>query len=244
MRCLMETAPLRSYREEFAKRAEWRREDERRLDQIKMKEEQDKKKEREREADQDAILDTMMVVLVTETEIADFNVKLDAYDTATVEALMENEEALAKVREDIRIMLDKAYVLPDGRRVFKTEDGTRVFDEHGVEVENIDPNEIEDERPRWERFSERLEAHENLIEERKGLVEFQEQLDEVREEANEDGLTKAELEELEKRLEENAPDAVKAKMAEDGPEQDAEVAAAPKPETTFRPAGKLDMPAL
>ena len=38
--------------------------------------------------------------------------------------------------------------------------------------------------------------------------------------------------------------AVKAKMAKDGPEQDAEIAAAPKPDTAFRPAGKLDMPAL
>lgn len=244
MRCLMETAPLRSYREEFAKRAEWRREDERRLDQIKLKEDKDKKEERDREAEQEALLDSFVVVMATEVEITDFNVKLNTYDTATVEALMENEEALAKVREEMRIMLDKAYVLPDGRKVFKTEDGARVFDEHGVEVKDFDPKTIEDWRPRHEGYQSIVKQFDGLTEERKELVEFQGQLDEVRDDANEDGLTKAELEELEKRLEENVPDAVKAKMANDGPEQDAEVAAAPKPETTFRPAGKLDMPAI
>lgn len=243
MRGLMETTPLRSYREEFAKRAEWRREDERRLDQIKQKEEKDKKEEQEREAEQEAFLDTAMVVLATEPEIADFNVRLDTYDAATVEALMKNEEALAKVREEVRIMLDKAYVLPDGRKVFKSEDGTRVFDEHGAEVKNIDPHEIEDWRPKHEEFQKFAAEGEALEDERKELVQFQEELDEARDDVNDGDLTKAELEEIKKRLEENAPDAVKAKMAKAEPAQEAEVAA-PKVDMAFRPAGKLNMPAL
>jgi len=239
----METAPLRSYREEFAKRAEWRREDERRFDQAKLKEEKEKKEERERVADQEALLDTAIAVLATDTQVADFNVQLDHYDAATVEALTENGEALAEIREEMRIMLDKAYVLPDGRKVFKTEDGTRVFDEHGVEVEDVDPETIEDWRPKHEEFQKFVAEGEALEEERKELVEFQGQIDEAREKANEDGLTKAELEEIKKRLEENAPDAVKAKMAIGEPAQDAEMAA-PKADAAFRPAGKLDMPAI
>lgn len=241
----METTPLRSHRQEFAKRAEWRREDERRLDQIKQKEEKDRKEEREQNAEQEAFFDTAMLVIATETEIADFNVKLDTYDAVTVEALMENEEALVKVREEMRIMLDKAYVLPDGRKVFKTEDGTRVFDEKGVEVKDFDPKTIEDWRPRHEGYQSIVQQFDTLSEERKELVEFQEKLDKTREGANEDGLTKAELDDLEKRLEENVPDAVKAKLAKDGPEQTAELdVAAPKSEAAFRPAGKLDMPAI
>ncbi len=145
---LMEPAPLRFYRIEFAKRAEWRGEDERRaLDQFKQKQKDDRKHEREHEAEQNAFVDMAFVVMATDTELADFNVTLDAYDAATVDALMENEEHLKAVRQELKILLDQAYVLPDGRRVFKTEDGTRVFDEQGVEVKDIDPDAIEDWRP-------------------------------------------------------------------------------------------------
>ena len=235
----MEAAALSMFREEFANRAKWRPEDERRaFDQIKKEERDDK---REREADE--AMDYAVAVLATETEIADFNVKLDTYDAATVEALMDNEEALGAVRERIQIMLDNAYVLPDGRKVFKTEDGRRIFDERGQEVKDFDPNEIEESRPRWERFSEELEAADRLGQEREELVKYQNLLDKTREDANEDGLTKAELDDLEKRLQENVPDAVKRKLANEEPasvsKQEVAHDAAP-----FKPAGKLDMPSL
>lgn len=55
---------------------------------------------------------------------------------------MQNGRALERVQEDLRIMVDKAYVLPDGRRVFKTEDGMRVFDEHGEEIKGFDPDPV------------------------------------------------------------------------------------------------------
>lgn len=57
------------------------------------------------------------------------------------------------------------------------------------------------------------------------------------------GMSRDRLKELRRQLAEEAPDAVKAKMAQ-GPERDIEVSAAPKPETAPRPIGKLDMPAL
>jgi hypothetical protein len=241
----MEAATLSQFRLEFAKRAEARRDDERRtVDQIRQKEDKDKKVERDQKAAHDALLDSMLAVLASDADIAAFHIKLDTYDSATVEALMENDEALAAAREEIRLMLDKAYVLPDGRKVFKTEDGTRVFDEHGIEVEDFDSTTIEDWRPRWEEFRGELRVENELVQQREKLIKFQEQLDEAREASNADGLTKSELEELERRLEENAPEAIKAKLAKDGPERNAELADAPKPETAFRPAGKLDMPAL
>ena len=52
------------------------------------------------------------------------------------------------------------------------------------------------------------------------------------------------LDELRRKLADEAPEAVKAKLAKDGPEQGADLAAAPKTEATFRSAGKLDMPAI
>lgn len=116
----MEITPLRSYRLEFAIRAEWRREEQRRvLDQIRRKEEKNKEREREQDESHDALMDFAFTYLIaTDTQIAAFTVKLETYDAATIEALMENERALERVQEELRVMLDKAYVLPDGRRVF------------------------------------------------------------------------------------------------------------------------------
>lgn len=96
----METAPVSAYCLEFAKRAEWRREEKRRaLEQVRHKEEKNMKEHQEQAAGHEALINTVMVAMATKTEITDFNVKLDAYDTATVEALMGNDEALADVRE-------------------------------------------------------------------------------------------------------------------------------------------------
>ncbi|MEL6933399.1 MAG: hypothetical protein AAFO17_09940 [Pseudomonadota bacterium] len=79
----------------------------------------------------------------------------------TVEALISNQEALDAVKERIDVILMRAHALEDGRRVFKTEDGTQVFDQFGEEVgpEVIAPEDIDDSAPRWEDFK----AEEDLI---------------------------------------------------------------------------------
>ena len=238
----METLALSIVRLEFARRAEWRREDEERvLDHIKAEK---KHEQEEREADEAALADYAFAVLASETDIANFTVKLDAYDAATIEALHENEAALVKTREELRLMLDKAYVMPDGRKVFKTEDGKRIFDEKGQEVKNFDPDQIEDWRPRWERYSAEAEKRDALLKERQQLNDYQAELDEARERTGEDGLTKDDLDDLERRLDGDMPEAVRRHLSGDPapalekPHRD-EPQAAP-----FQPTAKLDMPML
>ena len=245
----MEAVLVRSYRLEFAKRAEWRREDERRtLDQIRQKEEKQKREEREHKAEQEAFIDMATMALASQVEVAAFTVELDAYDTATVEVLMENDEQMKSVQQELKVLLDKAYVLPDGRRVFKTEDGSRVFDERGVEVKDIDPDLIEDWRPYWEKYENPFEREADLAKQRKDILEFQKLTDEVRAETKDaeenGGMSRERLEALREKLADEAPDAVKAKLAKDGPNQDAEPAVAPRTEPAFQPTGKLEMPAL
>lgn len=246
---MMEVTTLRSYRLEFAKRAEERREDQRRvLDRVKQKEEREKKEERDRDIEREALLDTVIVAMVSDTELASFEIENDLYKTTTVEALIENEEKLRLVDEELKTLLDQAYVLPDGRRVFKTKDGTRVFDEHLVEVRDIDPDEIEDWRPHAERYEGPFKRKLVLTEERENLVEFQKLTDnvdaEIAEAKRNGGMPSERLQELRAKLAEEAPDAVKAKMSRNSPDQDAELAATPKADNVFRPAGKLDVPAL
>ena len=243
----MENMPVHSFRHEFTRHARWRREEDRHaLNRNNEREEREKARERDRIEDQDAFMDfAFSFVIATDEQIAAFTVKLDTYDTATIEALMENEQALEQAREKVRIMLDKAYVLPDGRRVFKTEDGTRVFDEHGEEVKAFDADLIEDWRPHYEEFRAGVDEEKALEAEREELLDYQGELDEARERAAEDGLTEAELEDLEQRIEQDMPDAVKRHLTgEHSPAPDDDKPESPQQQATFQPAGKLDMPSL
>jgi hypothetical protein len=245
----MEPSALPFYRLEFAKSAEWkRREDELRTvaARVLIAKDNEEKRRHAAEEDRDALMWAVAMELAMPSEIADFTQQLDDYDAATVQALLENEEQLNSVREDLKLLLDKAYVLPDGRCVFKTEDGTRIFDEKGVEVKNFDPDQIEDQRPRWERYEEKLEREQTLTQERQDLLEFQKLTDEMRAETKEaqeeGGMSRERLDELKKKLSEEAPDAVKRNLST---EQLALDAAVQEPEhKDFRPAAKLDMPKL
>ncbi|MBM1624815.1 hypothetical protein JQV18_06110 [Sulfitobacter mediterraneus] len=151
------------------------------------------------------------VSIASEVQIREFKVKLDTYDSATVEALMENQQLLDATRERIGAMLDRAYVMEDGRRVFKTEDGTQVFDEHGVEVgsDELDPSLIGNERPKWEAFSADKTTELGLINERTEILEFQEKVDAARERVDSE-ISEDDLTELDADLLEAMPDSVRA----------------------------------
>lgn len=84
-----------------------------------------------------------------------FETQLTEFDIAVVKALMQNQEAMDAVLARIELLLARAHVLPDGRRVFRTEDGTQVFDEFGelVSPEIIEPDEISATAPTWEEFN-------------------------------------------------------------------------------------------
>lgn len=136
----METLVQKSARFEFARRAEMSADLRQRLlleMNTRVRAEQDKTaRETERRRDTEFVM-ALQGALAPAHKIADFTVKLDRYDTATVQALMDNERDVLAVREKIDAMMLKAHVLPDGRRVFKTEDGTRVFDEFGAQLNSI-----------------------------------------------------------------------------------------------------------
>ena len=73
--------------------------------------------------------------VATDMQIQEFEAKLDRYEAATVAALIENQERLDVVTAQMIVLLDQTYVLEDGRRVFKTEDGTQVFDEFAALIQ-------------------------------------------------------------------------------------------------------------
>lgn len=236
--------------EEFRRQARELKEGDRRHREALSLAEKRREEKREKEDERVQSMEELVIaVLASSTEIESFKMELNTYDAATIEALIENEEALKKVREDLKVMLDRAYILPDGRRVFKTEDGTRVFDEHGAEVKDFDPQSIGDERPRWEAFISAKDDEQKLTEERDQLHEYQGRIDTARDRLDDKGLTQAELDELRKDLSENMPASVKARLpdagalertaAEHAAPEDQQLAALRAPTTA-----KLGMPAL
>lgn len=170
--------------------------------------------------------DTMQKALATPQQVATFRVKLDRYDEKTVEALMENRAALDEVREKLDRMLGRAHVMPDGRRVFRTTDGEQVFDEYGVELrrDEIDPAAIADHHPKWEEWRAGKDVEATLNREQKELLDYQARIDAARERVDQDGVTAKELDDLGGDLDAAMPEAVRRKLGNDAPSQDAKAA--------------------
>lgn len=234
---MMQVILPRSWKEEFAAAAA-RREDILYAEKMARFDERERERRKEeslegerRDIEFMAVVET---VLATSEEIAAFRVELDEYDTKTVEALMENREALEAARKRIEAMLEDAYVLPDGRKVFKTKDGLRVFDQNGqaLPAETIDPNQIDNKKPRWEEFKEAVDEGARLAREREQLLTYQAKLDKARELLDKGEITYKELESLKADLAEGMPDTVRTKLDRDKPKADASPAretAAAKP---------------
>jgi len=181
-----------------------------RLDDRKRRE----RKEDTREETSD-LLDIATAIISTE-QAAEFRVKLDSYDVAVVDALHENDLKMERARAELDRIFARAHVLPDGRRVFKTEDGTRVFDEFGQELppEVIEPDEIADERPRWEVAKDALDTLELVTQERTDILAYQTKLDDARERLDSGKMTQDEYDQLREELKAEMPDAVRAQIPE------------------------------
>lgn len=125
---------------------------------IKARRDHERKEEAADNLQDDILALAAEVILATEIQIEEFKVKLDAYDEATIIALMENQEQLDAINAQLLSMLERAYVMDDGRRVFKTEDGTQVFDEFANEVtcDELDFDLISPDSPTWEQRLELL----------------------------------------------------------------------------------------
>ena len=181
---------------------------------LQQQEDRERRERRERtEADADDMLD-LAAVAVTDAEIESFRADLDTYDGATVAALQENQIELEAVEARMQDLLRRAHTLPDGRRVFKTQGGLRVFDEFGTELdsETIDPNEIDDAKPRWETYKPVFDQQIQLQAERAELLDYQSRLDEARERLDAGDLSRKEFEELRTSIRDEMPGAVREQV--------------------------------
>ena len=224
---MMQVVLPRGWKEEFALAAAMRREDilhrekmarmeaasRQRIDEARI---QQKRREQEFAA--------LEAAFAPPARIAEFRNQLDTYDTKTVEALMDNQKAIEIVRQKIDDMRGEAQVLPDGRRVFKTIDGQKVYDDHGLELSRdvIDPAGIDDRKPRWESYRNANEEHARLTQERQQLHDYQAKLDDARARIDKGEITQKDLDALKADIETNAPSAVRDKLGLEKPKTDPE----------------------
>lgn len=231
---MMQLAIPRSWREEFERAATAKREEAVHWEQMRLlaalDRERRKKHHREEERERaDRVI--LEAAWATFEQVGTFRIEIDDYGTKTVESLMENREAMELVQRRIDDMLGRAEVLPDGRRVFKTIDGTQVFDEHGTELsrEEIDPDGIDDKKPKWEAFKAEKEARIRLEAERQQLLDYQDRLDQARERLDAGDITQKELDALKAELKDTMPEAVRRRLDQDTPKAEATMA---QPTTT------------
>lgn len=177
---------------------EWQREQQR-LARI---HEERERRQKEKDRNDDHMTDAMVTAAATMAQMRAFEEKLDLYDEAIVNALMENEEKLAAAKAKADTLLEQAYAMEDGRRVFRTEDGTEVFDEHGQQVgaDELDPDLIWPNSPRWEAYSSSITEQERLNIERQKIIEFQEKVDATRDDIVDGDISEADLDDLDAEL--------------------------------------------
>lgn len=223
---MMELVLPRSWKEEFALAAAIKREDilhREKLARFDAKQRQitlEQKTEQKRREQEFA---AMEAALATPARVAQFHARLDSYDAKTVEFLMENGKELEGIRERIKRTLDQAQQLPDGTRVFKTEDGKRVFDEHGTQLDEdvIAPEMIPDHKIRWEVLKADRNAERTRAEQQEQALSFQEKLDDARLRSSKGEITKGELDRIEHDLKKDAPDALREKLGIEKPKANA-----------------------
>jgi hypothetical protein len=195
---------------------------------IKAREEQKRRDEMAEEVADEVLAAGVAAVMATEAQLADFRTRLDFRDAATIEALDENRIKLEDVQQlllesEARIqgMLDRAYVLEDGRRVFLTEDRSQAFDEFGEEVSQdaFDFDAVPYNAPTYEAFAGEVDLRNDLVNieevltnERQNILDYQDQLDEVRDRIADGNITESELDELDANLLDAMPVSVRRHM--------------------------------
>ncbi len=181
---------------------------------------QQRRKREQREDKADAMCDAL-VQLASSSQRAFWEERIERLETATVAALLDNDARLRRAQQTLRDLENRAFVLPDGRRVYRTQVGDRVYDEQGnaIPASELDPRAISPERPDWNAHRIIKAEHNAALAERQELLDYQAKLDQARNTLDDRNLTADALEDLGADLESSMPAAVRQQMAEmDGAE--------------------------
>lgn len=130
--------------------------------------------------------------------------RLDELDRASLEALREADRRVRENEERLRRIRETATVTPDGRRIYRTEDGMRAYYEDGIEAtaREMDAVQWEPYAPSWERHQESVRNLDQSIQKRDDIRTYRERLEHHRKhlENRDDPLRADELDEMEREI--------------------------------------------
>lgn len=208
------------------------------------------KRQEETRADQAETSDLLTAIIASgnpadAARLKKLDQRVGLHQNAVIEALQDNQERLDAADLLLRQLLDEAYTLPDGRRVFKSEDGTTIIDEHGVQVgrEDIDPDMIDNRYPTAETWLTAKENHQKISQERAELVDYQNKLDQAQTLIDQGGLSDDDFADLDALMTSDVPDAVRSRLPSDDPANRMSSSSDPDPSIDSAPAG-FDLPVI
>lgn len=207
---------IHKLRQEFLERSERQHERHKQYGMRQQKEHREKLAEEAEVAEADFLALGQAAIEATAEAITLFENDLSKYEALTVEEIMRLQGHLDALLAEREALLANTHVLPDGRRVFKTLDGQRVFDEHGIEVgqDIIHPDMIGDDKTRHETFLQNGSAIERTRRSLDAMHEFKDELDGIRDELGNKQITDEKLEELREQLESAAPVEIRLRKIE------------------------------
>ncbi|MBO6814511.1 MAG: hypothetical protein JJ891_06605 [Rhizobiaceae bacterium] len=181
---------------------------------IASKQEKEEKRAKQEQALDDFVDLATGAILLDVVEIEAYKLELETYDIATIEAITENNEILEELYLERERLLNNAHILENGRRVFKTQDGKRVFDEQGnpISEDVVHPDEVPNHTTTYEELqsiADQIDKHKAIAD---GLAGYQLKLDEARERLDSGKLTQDEFDEIKDDLEQTMPIEVRHKL--------------------------------
>lgn len=140
-----------------------------------------------------------------EQRIKDLNDALAARETASYEALIENQKRLTKAKEELERLRERAYEItfPDGtlRKVYRDGDTVRTDEGAKVDPQIVKPGDIPDQAPTWAERRALGRQKDQLERQRDRITRYRERLDEMRERLGSDP-SGDDLDALEKQMKE------------------------------------------
>lgn len=161
-----------------------------------------KRVKREAEDDQNDFVDLVQMIMASDESITRFQDKIDEFRNNTVQNILDYQNQLDELKAEKAALLGNAHVLPDGRHVFRTEDGKNVFDEEGhkVDPDVITPSKISAKSTSWDHFSANRDETDKVKSKLNKEVTTLEKIDELQVELDNGKPTADKLKELNEQL--------------------------------------------
>jgi len=137
--------------------------------------------------------------------------ELNMADRASLIALEKARQHQAEAERALQELQERAARLPDGRRVYRTEDGTAAYDESNNRLTEAQMAQVpwEEGQPTWEQRNRGFDDVQAASRDVRDTEAYRERLHEIQQRHAAGEMSKDELEDLDKNFEADMPESVR-----------------------------------